>query len=252
MLVFGECPARSATILSASKVQKGGQAHFSKSEPDPLSPQYVIDHEHFRARTRSGFSERATRFLEVAGRAGVTWLNEGRLTLDQYKKQLGDAMKEKDLTFTPLVPLRIDDATPGIEYACYKRTWDKLPDFGSLPPFNRGIAKTIGLDAGPRSRYFALRFKGYIRVPRNGLYTFSISSNDGSRLYVGSKLVVDNDGLHSVRKIGGLVALQAGLHPIDLQYFQEGGSAELVIHYEGPGIKEGPIPASALFHRPET
>jgi len=214
--------------------------------------QFIIDHEHFRARTRPGFFERATRFLEVAERAGVTQFSEGGVTLDQFKKQLLGAMPEKDLTFTPLAPLRIDDATPGIEYACYEGTWDKLPDFDTLTPFKKGVAKTIGLDASPRSRYFALRFTGYLRVPRNGLYTFSISSNDGSRLYIGSKLVVDNDGLHGLKKIGGFIALQAGLHPIDLRYFQEGGSAQLAIHYEGPEIKEGPLPASALLHRPGT
>jgi len=214
--------------------------------------QFIIDHEHFRARTRPGFSERATHFLEVAERAGVTQFSEGGITLDQFNKQLRGAMPEKDLTFTPLAPLRIDDATPGIEYACYEGTWDKLPDFDTLTPFKKGVAKTIGLDASPRSRYFALRFTGYLRVPRNGLYTFSISSNDGSRLYIGSKLVVDNDGLHGLKKIGGFIALRAGLHPIELRYFQEGGSAQLAIHYEGPEIKEGPLPASALFHRPGT
>ena len=137
-----------------------------------------------------------------------------------------------------------------MEYECYQGTWGKLPDFNTLTPIRQGIAETLDLGANRRTEYFALRFSGYLRVPRNGLYTFYIASNDGSRLHVGPKVVVDNDGLHTARKVGGLIALKAGLHPIELQYFQEGGSRQLLVSYEGPGIEEQPVPASALFRRP--
>ncbi len=43
---------------------------------------------------------------------------------------------------------------------------------------------------------YAFVFDGWIRIPLDGVYTFYLSSDDGSRLYIGDQLTVDNDGLH--------------------------------------------------------
>jgi hypothetical protein len=43
-------------------------------------------------------------------------------------------------------------------------------------------------------------------------YTFGVSSNDGSKLFIAGKLVVDNDGGHGANLIHGEIALKAGIH----------------------------------------
>jgi len=212
--------------------------------------QFVVDHEHFRAETRPAFRQRATRFLDVAVRAGITWLNEGQLTLDQFRAEIQDTLTNEVLTYTPADPVDVDAPAAGLQYAYCEGTWDKLPDFDTLTPARQGTAETFAVHLSPRKEYFAIRFTGYIHVPRNGLYTFYTNSNDGSRLLVAAQVVVENDGLHAAKKIGGFVALKAGRHPIELQFFQEGGTAQLAVSYEGPGISEQPVPASALCRRP--
>jgi len=41
------------------------------------------------------------------------------------------------------------------------------------------------------------------------------------------------------------------MHPISLQYFQEGGTHHLQPAWQGPGFDKQDVPASVLFHRPE-
>ena len=49
---------------------------------------------------------------------------------------------------------------------------------------------------------------------------FSLYSDDGSKLFIDGKLVVDNDGIHAPRLEGGSVTLSAGRHPVEIHYFQ--------------------------------
>ncbi|HFE52767.1 MAG TPA: beta-glucosidase, partial [Bacteroidetes bacterium] len=72
-------------------------------------------------------------------------------------------------------------------------------------------------------------------------------SNDGARLYIDGKLVVDNDGLHGAEERSGSTHLTAGRHRIRVAYFQAGGGMALDTYYSGPGLPRQRIPASALF-----
>jgi hexosaminidase len=95
---------------------------------------------------------------------------------------------------------------------------------------------------------FGLIFNGYLKVPTTGLYTLTTASDDGSWLFIGENLVVDNDGPHGVLEHTGQVALAAGWHPVKLAYFQAGGSRELLVTIEGPGIERKEIDAGLLGH----
>jgi len=211
--------------------------------------QFVVDHRRFQARTRPEYGQRLDRFFQAARRAGVTRLRESRLDLDQYEADTRREASGEVLTFAPLDAVRLADAAPGIGYAYYEGTWQQLPDFDALKPVSRGTIDRIDLSKAKRDQFFALRFRGYVSVPRDGVYTFFVSSNDGSQLLIGWKLVVDNDGLHSATKVGGFVGLKAGLHPIDVRYFQEGGTTQFAVTYDGPGISERTIEPSKLLHR---
>ena len=80
------------------------------------------------------------------------------------------------------------------------------------------------------------------------MYTFCTASDDGSTLSIGGELVVDNDGLHGERERCGVIALQPGLHPIRVDYFELTGDDVLHVRYFAPGIAKQPIPAEVLFH----
>ena len=96
---------------------------------------------------------------------------------------------------------------------------------------------------------YALRFDGYLTVPSDGLYEFSLSSDDGSTLEIGGALVVDNDGLHGTEERTGMIALRAGAHPMVVRFFQGGGGAELILKVRRPGEAWQAAPASWLSRR---
>ncbi len=96
--------------------------------------------------------------------------------------------------------------------------------------------------------YFFVRWTGLIRVPRDGKYRFFTMSDDGSRLYIDGKLVVENGGLHAMFEKEGEVDLKSGDHPIRIDFFENSGVAGCIASWAPPGLEKGVIPATALYH----
>ena len=153
-------------------------------------------------------------------------------------------------TFTKVAPrpaVRPEPIVQGLQYNIVEGDFRKLPDFDALPPARSGTV--TGFDLTPRTREmrFAFRFRGYLQVPSDGVYRFFVRSDDGSRLWIGDQLVVENDGLHSSHEESGVIALAAGLHPLTVAMFEQSGGFELDVAYSGPGLARQRIPSSALF-----
>ena len=95
---------------------------------------------------------------------------------------------------------------------------------------------------------FMVRWSGTVSVPRAGNYLFATTSKDGSRLYIGDRLVVDNWGPHPMKQQSGALRLNAGDHPIRVIYHNTGAGACCVVKWMSPGGKLETLPASILFH----
>lgn len=149
---------------------------------------------------------------------------------------------------TPRPSAKVEKPESGIKYAYFEGDWDLLPDFKSLKPVAEGIFP--GFDLSPRKRpeFFGFEYTGYVRVPEDDVYEFFTDSDDGSRLYIGDSLVVDNDGLHGVQEKRGTIALAAGLHPIRVLYFNKTGGLDLKVLYASQKIKKQPVAGAVLFH----
>ena len=144
----------------------------------------------------------------------------------------------------------IDSMQNGIAYAYYLGAWDRLPDFNKLIPQKTGKVYNIDLDEfEDLADQFGILFTGNLKIDKSGIYTFHLTSNDGSKLYIDNKLVVDTDGLHSFSGKSGTINLSAGQYEIRLPYFQAGGGKGLQFEYEGPGIEKQRLPADALLFK---
>ena len=73
-----------------------------------------------------------------------------------------------------------------LDYRCYEGRWGFLPDFTKLRPVKSGVATGFELGVRTRNEGVGLDFDGLIKIPRDGLYTFFVESDDGSRLCVGN------------------------------------------------------------------
>ncbi len=153
--------------------------------------------------------------------------------------------REQDL-LRPIVFIRAPD--PGLRYEYFERGWQSLVDMAKSEPSAEGVAPNFGLGTRRREEHFGFRFSGVVEVPRDGIYTFSVSSDDGSRLYLHDRLVIDHDGLHGMEERSGTIGLRAGYHPIRVEYFNATGGLGLEVRWSGPGLASAPIPPSRLRH----
>jgi hypothetical protein len=135
----------------------------------------------------------------------------------------------------------------GLDYNQYNGTWDVLPNFDALTPAVTGTISTFDISSKAGTDYFAFKFTGYVSVPTDGTYTFYTTSDDGSKLYIGTTEVVNNDGLHASTEKSGTIGLKAGKHAITVTMFEKTGGEVLTVSYAGPGITKQNIPASVLY-----
>ena len=71
-----------------------------------------------------------------------------------------------------------------------------------------------------RFEWFAIDYRGRIMLPQAGTYLFRLTSDDGSRLHIDGREVIDNDGVHGPDWKEAEVTLAAGIHDVRVQYFQ--------------------------------
>ncbi len=156
-------------------------------------------------------------------------------------------------TFTKVPPrpaVAIQGREPGLTYEYYEGQFSTLRDVAALQPTASGMASSFSIQPARRDDLWALRFQGFIKAPKTGPYRFFVRSDDGSRLWIGDELVVDNDGLHSSLELSGVIALEAGWHAIRVEMFERTGGAELLVSWEAPGMAKQQIPSEYLCRRP--
>ncbi len=144
-------------------------------------------------------------------------------------------------------------APKGVAYSTYLLPEGavRLPDFSRLTPTTSGMTYEMSLKdlTLPRDGDVAVVFEGVLTIATPGTYHFSLASDDGSKLYIGERAVVDNDGDHGVITARGSISLEAGRHPIRVEWFNGGGGAWLGAYFEGPGIPRQFIDPNLLSPR---
>lgn len=117
-----------------------------------------------------------------------------------------------------------------------------------INPAATGVTATISLEKKQRKDKFAFEFSGYIKIEKDGIYTFFTDSDDGSMLYIDEEEVVNNDGDHGNVEKSGKAALKKGFHKIKVLYFDSGGGNSLKVSMQTEGGTKTEIPAVVLFH----
>ena len=131
-----------------------------------------------------------------------------------------------------------DTATAsGLDYAMYEGSFTKLPDFSKLKPKESGPCEKVEVKVTRRKDQFALRFEGLMQLPKDGDFTFFLHSDDGSRLAIDGRMVIDHDGVHAPAEKSGKANLKAGKHAFTVDYFEQAGGEELKVELEGQDFK---------------
>ena len=147
-------------------------------------------------------------------------------------------------------------AMPGVAADFYVLpTPEQLPDFDDFEPYDGVIHGRIDFPSTNgefaetgRSDDFGVVWTGWIDIPQAGFWTLETESDDGSRLYIGDEMIVDNDGTHGMRSRSGTIGLDVGRHAIRVEFFERGGGAGCIVRAGGPGMAFDVVPESMWSH----
>ncbi len=155
---------------------------------------------------------------------------------------------QKAIRYKWLTAAKLSEPQPGIAYKYYEPA-GKI-DMSSInnTPTTSGVTAIISHQNKKRPDKFAFEFTGYIKIDKDGIYTFFTDSDDGSLLYIDDEEVVNNDGDHGNVEKNGKAALKKGFHKIKVLYFDSGGGNSLKVSMQPEGGKKESIPAALLFH----
>ncbi len=103
----------------------------------------------------------------------------------------------------------------------------------------------IGVDT------FSTRWTGTLKVPTTGSYIFYSTVDDGVRIWIDNKLVLDKWGYSSHNGVETSTAAQAltqGDHNIKIEYHEGSAKARISLLWSGPGITKQVVPSTALLN----
>lgn len=136
----------------------------------------------------------------------------------------------------------------GTNYVHVLGKFSKVAELAQAKVVDSGVLSEPSLEKAQQEDRYGFTYTGVIQVPEDGVYTFSVKSDDGSMLYVDNEMVVDNDGSHSAVAAIGKIPLKKGFHAYRLLYLEDYEGQELTWAWKLPSKdKLEPIPADVLF-----
>jgi fibronectin type 3 domain-containing protein/predicted esterase len=157
----------------------------------------------------------------------------------------------------------------GLTYSYYNNldpALTKLPDFGTLTPVSSGFMPTTGfISPAPDAQWYAYVYRGFIVIPTSGTYTFQTTSDDASRMWLGSlnsttdpysysgTPVINNDKLQGATTVTSSArSLSAGIYPVTYAYMNATGGATMTVQWKTPGTSSFVTMPNSAFQEANT
>ncbi|MGA8026468.1 MAG: PKD domain-containing protein [Bryobacteraceae bacterium] len=176
-----------------------------------------------------------------------------------------DASGDTDWAYHPVVVTKslqpshkVKRAVSGVNYGYYEGSWSQVPDFGEMTPIAKGTVSGFDPAVRKRPQNYALVFEGYIDVPADGGYTFTLLSRDGGKLEIDSAVVATSPSPvaqvcgsvgNMVQEAKGSLGLRKGMHAVRVSVTHTTGEDAFALRWEGPRIELSDVPPGILFHR---
>jgi len=171
---------------------------------------------------------------------------KGEIVIDKYTTILARAFKSGYIpSLTVSATMDIYPVQNQWSYMYYE-----IDNLKMLPDFSKYTAKSVGstFDLNPskikkREDNFAFKFTGFLNVPIQGKYNLTLTSDDGSRLLINDKEVINLDGIHGMEQKMGVIELKTLKNKIVLEYFDGTQGDGLELYISGPQIPFQKLPA---------
>ncbi|VTT99044.1 cellulose-binding domain protein : Cellulose-binding domain protein OS=Laribacter hongkongensis (strain HLHK9) GN=LHK_00825 PE=4 SV=1: PA14: PKD: Lectin_legB [Gemmataceae bacterium] len=111
--------------------------------------------------------------------------------------------------------------------------------------FNWGTAAPV---AGLPTDGFSARWTGQVQAQTTETYTFTVAADEGVRLWVGVKLVIDSAASTTAGAWSGTAALKAGqAYDLKLEYVDRSGTSNVQLAWASPSTVKQVVPATQLY-----
>jgi hypothetical protein len=154
---------------------------------------------------------------------------------------------------------------PGIVARRYNGGYfaDNVAWFATQPVSSTTIqVNSISESANEDGDNFSYQWLGYFRPATTETYTFYLSSDDASYMWLGSNAIsgfttgnalINNGGLHGPTEVSGSIALSAGIYyPIRIQFGEMGGGDICTFQFSTPTISKTPTTTGRTFYNSST
>ncbi|NPA36872.1 MAG: sulfatase-like hydrolase/transferase [Chlorobi bacterium] len=122
-------------------------------------------------------------------------------------------------------------AVMGYVYKIYNGEYPWVPDISGLKPFQQGQTGHISADVIKSGNI--VNFSGFIDIPEDGEYSFTVMAKGKASLRIHKALVIDADyGYISGTYMKGFLKLKAGRHPVSLTYLKKGNEAGIYFKWK--------------------
>ena len=153
-----------------------------------------------------------------------------------------------DIPGIPVYPaVDAQPAGPGLRYTYCEGALMSVAQVAASPVKTSGIAPVFSTSYKERDDHFGLVFKGLLKIDSGGIYRLSLTSDDGSALWLDGQPLLDLD-FDGGGSTDALVKLEAGYHLLEVQFFENFAEESLRVGLEGPGMAHDNLPANLLFH----
>lgn len=228
---FGPDPRiTQVTWEGAIRLEHGGQYEFRSAGSLEVS----VDGEPFQGAHYLGRGLYALRVVSMAtagGEASLQW-------------KIGDG----DFIAVPAQALfRLPGQQRGLLSTYWSNVnWEGTPAFRQVTPFLLlawGDEQPI-MPSGP----FSARFAGSLQISDAGMYQFRVEADDGARLTLDGEVLGEGLKAGQPNSFEASTNLAAGDHPIQIDYFQQGGGSSLRLYWRRSAEEPWtPVPPEALI-----
>jgi alpha-D-xyloside xylohydrolase len=127
---------------------------------------------------------------------------------------------------------------------------DQEIDFAWLEVKNPGFGDNIKIDPVPGLPIdgFSIRWEGFVATKEAGEYTFITDVDDGVRLWIDGKLLIDDWNVNAVTEKSAAITLPADTRvPIKLEYYENTGEAEAHLSWSTPSDNNVQKPMQEVY-----
>ncbi len=168
---------------------------------------------------------------------------------DGYKPSYTSTLELRKLS--PLPALKVHNLHKGILFE-YRKIWicKTTDQINQYPVLKKGIMTQISSKTNfKKALKYSMIYKGYLKIPKTGTYTFFIDTEYAAALWIDDVLIASNESTDWLGERSGKISLKVGFHKIKVKYFQTGGQTALKLWWQDRDSKKNVIPANAYFHK---